>query len=100
MSETSDEALERILAEAIFTGSAYKPFREMTVVEVEARAEELEGAAGFGPTQRVASIASVWKGLGEAMRREGAAAVADLDRETLRSRAERLWVVPPGGSFL
>lgn len=96
----AEEALERILAESIYAGDAYKPFREMTVSEVEARAEELAGAAGFGPTQRVASVAAVWKGLGEAMRRENAATVAELDRETLRSRADRLWVVPPGGSFL
>lgn len=96
----SDEALDRILAEPVYTGDSYKPFREMTLAEVESRALELEGAAGFGPTQRVASVASVWKGLGEAMRREDAATVEDLDRETLRARADRLWVVPPGGSFL
>lgn len=100
MNDPGDDALDRILAEPIYAGDAYKPFREMTVGEVEARAEELGGAGGFGPMQRVASIASVWKGLGEAMRREEAATVADLDRETLRSRADRLWVVPPGGSFL
>lgn len=100
---TSDETLDRILAEQIYAGDSYKPFREMTVAEVEARAVELAGVAGVAgasPTQRVASVASVWKGLGEAMRREDAARVADLDRETLRSRAERLWVIPPGGSFL
>ncbi|MDQ3102755.1 MAG: hypothetical protein M3Q53_02800 [Actinomycetota bacterium] len=95
-----DEALDRILAERIYAGDAYKPFAEMTLAEVEARAEELRGAAGFGPTQRVASVASVWKGLAEVMAREGAASVAELDRDSLRSRADRLWVVPPGGSFL
>ena len=72
----------------------------MTVSEVEARAQELRGAAGFGPTQRVASVAAVWEGLAQAMRREGSATVGDLDEKTLLSRADRLWVVPPGGSFL
>lgn len=71
----------------------------MTLAEVEARAAELEGAVGFGPTQRVASVASVWKGLAEAMRRQPAATVGELDRADLLTRADRLWVVPPGGSF-
>lgn len=95
------EQLDRVLAEQVYAGSGYKPFAEMTVAEVEARATELREAAGTGPmAQRVAPIASVWKGLGEAMRREDAATVGDLDEATLLSRADRLWVIPPGGSFL
>ena len=100
MIEGDDEVLARVLAEQVYTGEAYKPFAEMTTAEVEARARELREAAGFGPTQRVATVAAVWEGLAEAMDREGAATVGDLDRETLRSRADRLWVIPPGGSFL
>lgn len=100
MSEEDDEMLARVLAEQVYTGEAYKPFAEMTAAEVESRADELRGAAGFGPTQRVASVAAVWEGLAEAMSREGAATVGDLDEEALRSRADRLWVIPPGGSFL
>lgn len=95
-----EDPLDRILDEQIYCGDGYKPFREMTVDEVEARAAELAGAAGVSAMQRIASIASVWKGLGEAMRSEDAATVADLDRETLRKRADRLHVVPPGGSYL
>jgi hypothetical protein len=100
MSDPDDAALDRILAEQVYCGSGYKPFGEMTLAEVESRAAELRSAAGFGPTERVASVASVWEGLAEAMRRQPAATVADLERETLASRADRLWVVPPGGSFL
>jgi len=100
MSADDDERLDRVLAEQVYTGTAYKPFAEMTLAEVEARAAELEGAVGFGPTQRVASVASVWKGLAEAMRRQPAATVGELDRADLLTRADRLWVVPPGGSFL
>ena len=100
MSEADDEVLGRVLAEPVYTGEAYKPFAEMTVAEVQARAHELREAAGFGPTQRVASVAAVWEGLAEAMSREGAATVGDLDAEILRPRADRLWVIPPGGSFL
>ena len=95
------KGLERVLAEQVYAGDGYKPFAEMTMAEVEARAEELRGAAGTGMmAQRVGPVASVWEGLAEAMRREQAATVAELDEATLLSRADRLWVVPPGGSFL
>ena len=95
------DQLSRVLTEQVYAGDGYKPFAEMTLAEVEARAGELRAAAGTGAmAQRVAPIAAVWEGLVKAMRAEDAATVADLDEETLRSRADRLWVVPPGGSFL
>jgi hypothetical protein len=94
------DELARILAEPVYDGAEYRPFGEMTIEQVRARAVELRDAAGFGPTQRVAAVAAVWEGLAEAMGREGAVVVADLGKETLRSRADRLWVVPPGGSYL
>lgn len=92
--------LERVLAERVFDGTDYRPFAELTAGQVRARATELREAAGFGPTQRVASVAAVWEGLAEAMEREAAETVADLDEATLAARADRLWVIPPGGSFL
>ena len=94
------ERLGRVLAEQVYDGETYKPFAEMTVAEVETRAGELRGAAGFGPTQRVAAVAAVWEGLAEVMRRDGAAKVGELGEDALLARADRLWVVPPGGSFL
>ena len=94
------DPLDRILAEPVYVGDAYKPFAEMTADEVAARAAELEAAKGVAAMQRVASIAAVWRGLAQAMERAGAATVADLDRAELSSRADRLWVIPPGGSFL
>ena len=97
---SAGERLGRVLAEQVYDGEAYKPFAEMTVNEVEARARELRGAAGFGPTQRVASVAAAWEGLAEVMRRDGAANVGGLGERALLARADRLWVVPPGGSFL
>jgi len=100
VSGPDDEALDRILAEPVYAGGAYKPFAAMTLAEVEARAAELGENSGIGAMERVATVASVWKGLAEAMARAEAATVADLDREDLRSRADRLWVIPPGGSFL
>ena len=93
--------LDRILAEQIYAGDGYKPFAEMTLAEVEARAAELRAAAGTGAmAARVGPVASTWEGLVSAMREQPAETVAELDRATLLARAERLWVVPPGGSFL
>jgi hypothetical protein len=34
------------------------------------------------------------------MERSGATTVGELDREAVAAHAERLWVVPPGGSLL
>ena len=92
--------LDRILAEPVHTGSGYKPFREMSAAEVESRAEELAGAAEVPAMQRMAAVASAWHGLAAAMRTAEAATVADIDRGELESRADRLHVIPPGGSFL
>lgn len=88
MSDPGDAALDRILAEQIYTGCAYKPFGEMTLEEVEARAQELRSAAGFGPTQRVASVASVWEGLAELTRR-GLRGRRARSRGPVRSRCWR-----------
>ncbi|MEA2365619.1 MAG: hypothetical protein QOI32_1131, partial [Thermoleophilaceae bacterium] len=41
-----------------------------------------------------------WVELARFMEEVGAATVADLDREAVAERAEKLWVVPPGGSLL
>ena len=92
---------EPILAVEISCGDGHKPFGEMTAAEVRSRAEELTEAAGVGPmAQPIAPVASAWRGLADEMGREGAAKVADLDREQVIERAERLRVVPRGGSLL
>jgi hypothetical protein len=94
-------AVERVLAEQIAVGGGRKPFAEMTLAEVRGRAEELSEAAAVGAmAQRVAPVASAWRGLAEQMERTGAASVAELDPDEVASRAERLWIVPPGGSLL
>jgi hypothetical protein len=98
--EGPDGRLERALAEPVSTDAGYRPFGEMTIDQVAARATELEGAAGIAAMQRVASVAAVWRGLARAMERAGAATVADLDRSELLSRVDRLWVTPPGGSLI
>ena len=91
---------DTVLAEPVFGGGRSKPFAEMTADEVRARAEELKAVTGWGPTAKVGAVALAWSELGRLMRETGAATVADLDRDALVERAERLWVVPPGGSLL
>ena len=88
------------LAEPVFAGGRSKPFAELTADEVRARADELKATTGWGPTAKVAGVARAWTIFARAMDDEGAATVADLDAEIIAEHAEKLWVVPPGGSLL
>jgi hypothetical protein len=89
-----------ILDERVYAGGRAKPFGELTAEEVKARADELRAATGWGPTARVAAVAMAWGELARLMAGVQAQTVADLDPEAVAERAERLWVVPPGGSLL
>jgi hypothetical protein len=89
-----------ILAERVFAGGESKPFGELSQTEVEERADELRSATGWGPTARVASVAAAWRELARLMAERGADTVAELPPEDLEARAQKLWVVPPGGSLL
>ena len=89
-----------ILAERIFAGGESKPFGELSRAEVEERADELRSATGWGPTARVASVATAWRELARLMTERGAETVGELPAEELEARAQKLWVVPPGGSLL
>jgi hypothetical protein len=89
-----------ILAERVSAGGRSKPFAELTRAEVEERADELRSTVGWGPTARVAAVATAWRELARLMTERGATTVAELDREDVAARAEKLWVVPPGGSLL
>jgi hypothetical protein len=91
---------DAVLAEPVFGGGRSKPFAELTADEVRSRADELRAATGWGPTAKVASVARAWAELAVLMEQSGAATVAELDREAVVERAEKLWVVPPGGSLL
>lgn len=91
---------ERVLAEPVFGGGRSKPFGEMTADEVRDRAAELKSAVGWGPMAKVASVAMAWGELARLMQSTGAQTVADVDRDAIAERAEKLWVVPPGGSLL
>jgi hypothetical protein len=90
-----------ILAERVAApGGTSKPFGELTAAEVAERAADLRSATGWGPTARVGPVAAAWADLARAMEAAGAATVADLDPGDVAARAERLWIVPPGGSLL
>ena len=99
MSEAERNA-EAILAERVYAGGRSKPFGEVTLDEVKARAQELRAATGWGPTAKVASVAMAWGQLARLMEQQGAGTVAALDRQVVVELAERLWVVMPGGSML
>jgi hypothetical protein len=83
------------LAQLVYTAAGYKPFGQLSVAEVEARAGELTAATGWGPTARVGSVARAWSELASRMRGAGAATVADLGRGADTELATRLWVLPP-----
>ena len=91
---------DRVLAERVFAGGRSKPFAELTVDEVKERAAELKAATGWGPTAKVGSVAMAWAELGRLMEHVEAATVGDLRPDAVVERAEKLWIVPPGGSLL
>ena len=100
MTEQPDPAVAQILAERVAMGDGSKPFGEFTPADATAQGERLAEVAGFGTEQRVQPVANAWRTLAKVMDREAAATVADLDPETVAKQAERVWVVPPGGSLL
>jgi hypothetical protein len=99
MSADADYAAT-ILAEPVFAGGRSKPFGQLSRAEVEERATELRSATGWGPTARVGAVASAWRELAALMAERGAGTVGELPSQDLEARAQKLWVVPPGGSLL
>lgn len=100
MSGSGEPDAAAILAERVHAGGRSKPFAEVTLAEVEARAQELREATGWGPTARVGSVAREWAALARWMAEHGAESVGEVAPEELVSRAQKLWIVPPGGSLL
>jgi hypothetical protein len=96
----SSPPLAEILSSTVYVDGANRPFGELTVAQVRARADELRAATGWGPTARVAPVARAWRELTLALERSGAETVAGLDAGVLSELAPRLWVVPPGGGLL
>lgn len=88
--------LPQILTTPVFIRGANRPFGELTLDDVRARADELRAATGWGPTARVAPVARAWRELSLEMERAGAAVVAELDAARLTGLVQQLWVVLPG----
>ena len=86
---------EPLLSRPVHIDGESKPFGQLSVEEVRARADELRAAVGFGPTARVAPVARAWRELSMEMDRHGAATVADLDPALVAERAEPLWIKAP-----
>ena len=91
---------DHALAADVFAGGAYRPFAELSAADADALAAELGPAREYGHGSRVAAVALAWRELAALMRKRGAARVTDLDDESVKRFAERLWIVPPGGSLL
>ena len=89
-----------VLDQSVFSDGRTKRFGELTAEEVAARAAELRMGGGAGPLTRVVPVAMAWAELARAMQSAGARTVGDLGEAEATARAERLWVIPPGGSLL
>ncbi|MGH3266089.1 MAG: hypothetical protein ACRDNS_29315 [Trebonia sp.] len=88
--------LEQIVTQQVFVRGGNRPFGELTLDDVRARADELRAAAGWGPTARVAPVARAWRELANAMEGAQAGTVSELSAEVIVELAPRLWVVLPG----
>ena len=89
-----------VLQQRIHASGGSREFGELTLDEVRDRAAQLRSAGGWGPTVRVIPVAMAWAQLARDMERAGAQTVADFGEDEAEQRAERLWIVPPGGSLL
>jgi hypothetical protein len=96
----SGAELDRVLQQQVFVRSASRPFGELTLDDVRARADELRAATGWGPTVRVAPVAQAWRQLAMTMQRTQSATVGELDAEVLVELAQRLWVTLPSGPMM
>ena len=95
MTETPPQ-IAAILATTIYINGANRPFGNLSLDDVRARADELRAATGWGPTARVAPVARAWRELSLEMERAGASTVAAVDHGRLAALAPQLWVVLPG----
>lgn len=88
------------LTASVAVRGAAKPFGELTVDEVQEHAAALGAATGFGHRSRVGAVSAAWREFARLMDEQGARCVEELSAEVIEAYAERLWIVPPGGSLL
>lgn len=99
MPDPEDE-LDYVIKQTVFIRGANRPFGELTRDDAQFRGAELKATVGWGPTAKVAPIASAWKQLSQEIESAGVQTVGELPRETVLAYAPKLWVVPPRGSLL
>lgn len=88
--------VDEMLAQRVYVEGANLPFGQLTLHQVQSRAQELRSTVGWGPTARVAPVARAWAELAGAMQEVGVNTVGELPGETVGELAPRLWVVLPG----
>jgi hypothetical protein len=98
--ETEPARLEAALTAAVHQGERYVAFGELTLAEVEGRAEAIGAAGSWGPLARAAKVARAWADLAAQMRERDARTVGELDPPTVVRFAEYLWVIPPEGGMI
>jgi hypothetical protein len=92
--------LATALEAEVHQGERYVAFGDLTLAEVEGRAESIGSVGGWGPLQRAAKVARAWAELAGRMRKVEAETVRDLDPATVVQFAEHLWVIPPEGGMI
>ena len=90
-----DDPLQR----KVFVDGAYKPFGELTSEDARKLAAGLRGVSGGGLEAKVMPVLTAWTELSRLLD-SPTAKVADLDPDVAGAIAERVWVVPPGGTLL
>jgi hypothetical protein len=86
-----DEEDQGPLERQVYVEDRYLPFGELTSDDARRLADKFSGLSGGGRE---------WRQLAKLMDERGAATVAELDAEQVGDFAERLRVIPPGGSWL
>jgi hypothetical protein len=94
------DRLAAALRTEVHQGERYVPFGDLSVAEVEGRAEAIGAAGGWGPLARAAKVARAWRDLAAQMRERDAPTVGELDPATVVRFAEYLWVIPPKGGMI
>ena len=88
-----------VLDQRVHAGGESKRFGDLTLEDVSARRRAALGGR-LGPDREGRARGHAWAELARTMESRGAATVAELGEEEAAARAERLWVIPPGGSLL
>jgi hypothetical protein len=95
VADDSNDLLQR----QVYIGDAYIPFGEVTAEDARAQAAKLRGITGGGLDAKVIPVKTGWLELAKLLDSPGAT-VSDLDPEMVAKFAERVWVIPPGGTLL